>query len=528
MTPQTLGCLWWNIYSNSSYLNLTGTPVANTIVSTIDAGNSSTNFFSFPPNPAERKPTFQNNIWSLGSLNDRGAMEIDYPGSGPESECLSSANGGIVGQASAEWTAFARILYTIGPPYPVDEVIFASDQFQLFNGTTPPNRWFQVKFNSAGLLEAVVFEDPSVGSTSYALLIAPTAYTWTDLAVRVFNDGANAKIELWADGVLQGTTTAPNANFQAPPTDQGVNLGRLFNGYFAEQFWFDRKLTNSEMGDMFDYLEEKYYSQERCIRYCNNNLAGSVYISGTTCENEIGAFTLNVGDCLCMLDGLPIILCDNPTISGSCANPSPTPLTPTPTETPGLTPTPTSSPSSTPTATSTSTPSATPSLSPTNTQTPSETPTMTPSETPPSVSPTSTPSLTPSSTETPTLTPTNTQTPSLTPSSTETPTLTPTNTQTPSETPPPVSPTNTPSPTSTPAAECFCYYFQNEDAGQSTIFYTPCGSVSETSEVLGGGQAVRRCVNLLTAPSYTGGVTTIQPCSSVISCSIDADCTGCT
>lgn len=116
-----------------------------------------------------------------------------------------------------------------------------------------------------------------------------------------------------------------------------------------------------------------------------------------------------------------------------------------------------------------------------------------------------------------------TPTPTTTQTQTSTPSQTATQTNTPSQTA-----TNTPTPSTTPPS-CVCYYFQNEDSSQSSIFWTPCGSETETSEVLGAGQVVRKCVNsAATAPSYTGGVTTIAPCSSVTTCSIDADCSGCT
>ena len=153
-----------------------------------------------------------------------------------------------------------------------------------------------------------------------------------------------------------------------------------------------------------------------------------------------------------------------------------------------------------------------------------------------------TPTPTTTQTSTPTITPTNTAsntpTPSITATNTPTNTSTGTPTQTPSSTLPEVSPTstptqtgtptNTPSPTETPPAACSCYYFQNEDAQQSSIFYTPCGSTSETSEVLGAGNVVRRCINLLTSPYYTGGVTTIAACSSVTTCTDVSDCESCT
>jgi uncharacterized delta-60 repeat protein len=125
-------------------------------------------------------------------------------------------------------------------------------------------------------------------------------------------------------------------------------------------------------------------------------------------------------------------------------------------------------------------------------------------------------SVTPPPSASPTATATMTQTPSQTATPELSPSMTPTNTPTPSITP-----------SETPPNNCVCYLFQNEDSTSSSIFYTPCGS-SSTSEVLPAGQAVRRCIDPVAEnPSYTGGVTTIVPCSSQTTCDEDSDCTNC-
>ena len=158
-------------------------------------------------------------------------------------------------------------------------------------------------------------------------------------------------------------------------------------------------------------------------------------------------------------------------------------VSPTPTTT--LTATPNETPTSTPTTTLTATPNPSPTSTPTTTLTAT-----------PNASPTSTPTETPTSTPTTTLTATNTPTPSITPSE-------------------------------TPPNNCVCYYFFNEDSVSSSIFYTPCGG-SSTSEVLPAGQSVERCIDpIAETPSYTGGVTTIGPCSSATACTNDGDCTNC-
>lgn len=144
------------------------------------------------------------------------------------------------------------------------------------------------------------------------------------------------------------------------------------------------------------------------------------------------------------------------------------------------------------------------------------TPTLTPTRTP-SPTPTNTQTQTPSNSST--ISPTNTQTPSISPTLTITPTITSTSTPTTTQ-------TITPSPTITPT-EYVCYFFQNESSSASTIFYYGIFAGS-TSQTLNAGEATQRCIDPNQfVPYYTGGITTIGPCSSVTSCANDGDCEGC-
>lgn len=260
------------------------------------------------------------------------------------------------------------------------------------------------------------------------------------------------------------------------------------------------------------------------------------------------------------------------------------PLTPTPTptvtETPTNTPTNTVTPTITPTNTVTQSPSPTegtvPSPTPTSTPTNTQTPTLTNTNTQ-SPTPTVTPTITPTQTITPTRFPpscddcfsytvssgfggqigyydcnavyqVNTVDPGIPLSVTcavensiqfllgfgtittgslcgnTCPTPTPTTTQTPT-----VTPTKdvTPTPTPTPTKSCLCYYFENQDITGSIINYYDCGG-NNIVESLGAGNRVERCIQTSPAPDFTGGVTTILPCTSITTCTDNTDCSGCT
>jgi len=108
-----------------------------------------------------------------------------------------------------------------------------------------------------------------------------------------------------------------------------------------------------------------------CTTYTYNNpYGGSGYISGTTCNGIVGAYTLNFGDSMCMNNDFPLVEC-NLQLSGTCTIDI---VTPTPSLTPTQTPTANITPSITPT--NTITPTHTP--TPTNTSTIQPTPTPTP------------------------------------------------------------------------------------------------------------------------------------------------------
>jgi len=62
-----------------------------------------------------------------------------------------------------------------------------------------------------------------------------------------------------------------------------------------------------------------------CIKYLHNDpfdSGGTKFISGTTCDNFANSYNLSFGESACMEAGLPLIICDGLTISGSCVSPT--------------------------------------------------------------------------------------------------------------------------------------------------------------------------------------------------------------
>lgn len=96
---------------------------------------------------------------------------------------------------------------------------------------------------------------------SYNQINIDTNFTysaWTNISFRVYNSGTTAVGEVWENGSIIDTQIIPNEqlwNFLNP------RYGLMFDGGIdlnTEQVFFDRKLTDIEMGQMFTYFNNKY------------------------------------------------------------------------------------------------------------------------------------------------------------------------------------------------------------------------------------------------------------------------------
>jgi hypothetical protein len=108
------------------------------------------------------------------------------------------------------------------------------------------------------------------------------------------------------------------------------------------------------------------------------------------------------------------------------------------------------------------------------------------------------------------------------------PTTTTTSTTTTTTTAAPTTTTTSTTTTTTTAApfNCVCYLFFNETGTSDDVTYTPCGG-AETTESVGAGQSIRRCVDF-DSPAPSSATITIVACTSTVSCVDDSDCTLCT
>jgi hypothetical protein len=84
-----------------------------------------------------------------------------------------------------------------------------------------------------------------------------TFSAWTPVAMRSYNSGSNLTLEVWENGSIIASGTSLGSAYIA--TDPIFSL--MFDGgidFNTEQFFFDKKLNDSEMTQMFLYLNNKY------------------------------------------------------------------------------------------------------------------------------------------------------------------------------------------------------------------------------------------------------------------------------
>ena len=227
--PSTLGALWWNQYSNPSFLNLSGVD----ILSVIDGINATTLFQTKPGNRVQ----FQNGIYPSIAINASGGTR-DNTGS----FVMSSLNGEYSG--TTDFTIFSRYYYSGSSG---ESVLTSSDSGggangNLYDGSTAPYRWYQNKI-AGGNVEFNVWADPNTANGFVNFNQAVVSNTWINQAFRAYQNGADYVIELWVNNVL--TNNNQTTYTSVPPVlNPGIVVATQFQGSIAEQFQFNKKLDS--------------------------------------------------------------------------------------------------------------------------------------------------------------------------------------------------------------------------------------------------------------------------------------------
>lgn len=243
--PATLGATWWSQYSNSAFLNLT-TPGPSSyegyINYVIDGVNGSTFFQNIGAS------VWEQNYFSAATPNFSGAATNNAT----YNSDLRSQNGDYTNNTT-DWTFFGRVYYDNSRAFFAEELIQTSD-----TAYGDPLRWYQIKVPqfTPNTLEIDVWADPNT-ATGFVLLTPPfTPFVWNNFAIRAYNVGTIFAVEYWNNGSLitSGSSIIQGvAPVGGPRQRQSSPLGAM-----AEQIWWNRKLTDSEMTDMFNFLTNRY------------------------------------------------------------------------------------------------------------------------------------------------------------------------------------------------------------------------------------------------------------------------------
>ena len=233
ITPATFNALWWVDFTDAATLNinggtqtvidandkianvqfssstLNGGPIYNATGYNGVSGDTQTNANPLE-NPLGTYNTHHNGITWFGTLYDD----------------ISSQRGGCLMEA-----------YDGGFPFGT-RFIFIRDL------NNPPSVWYaNVRLQGGGSLE--------VGFT-------PVNAAWTSLAVRAYQQSGDVYLEVWENGsIIASGTSLSNSLYVL--SDHQYRL--MFDGgidFNTEQFYFDKKLNNSQMNQMFTYINNKY------------------------------------------------------------------------------------------------------------------------------------------------------------------------------------------------------------------------------------------------------------------------------
>jgi hypothetical protein len=230
-TPKTLNALWWIDFTDASTLTtsggldpqiLTATDKIDSVVFSADPGGP----LYFPTGYNSVSGSVRTNASQLKNQSGEYSNVGEYTWFGTVYDDVVSQRGGKIftGVDNPGWPGGAAFSIMTDPNLPNFVWRF---QNRLQNG-------------SAIVLETNI-----------------TYSAWTAVAMRSYNSGGNVNFELWENGSITSSGTSFGNTYIA--TNPIFSL--MFDGgidFNTEQFFFDRKLTNSEMTQMFNYINNKY------------------------------------------------------------------------------------------------------------------------------------------------------------------------------------------------------------------------------------------------------------------------------
>lgn len=231
--PNTLNALWWIDYSDPAYVSLNGGNVAGV--------TNRTGAPSFSASSGN-EPTY----FSTAFNGVSGATSTSFG--------MFSLSGDYITNIT-EYTTFFFFSAGTGD----NAVLNGSDFITDYSGNSQAYRWYSVDdYGGGDFIRTYTFFTGGT-STSPEPQIDFTPNQWSVGATRVYQSGTSAVTEVFLSGILTGQTinagqdiiTAADPIFQV-----GGSGGDGFK--IAEAFFFDYKLSDSQMTQMYNYLNNKY------------------------------------------------------------------------------------------------------------------------------------------------------------------------------------------------------------------------------------------------------------------------------
>ena len=228
-TPLALGALWWIDFTDAATLSIVGGSVSTAI------DKVSSVVFSADPNGPIYNPTgylgvsgtAQTNATQLKNQSGEYTNVGEYTWFGTIYDDKVSQRGGKI------FTAVNNPGWPSGTAFSL-----------MIDPNIPGYVWrFQNRTSTGGAIQ---------------LNTDITYSAWTAIAMRSYNSGGNTNFEVWENGsIIASGTSASSSVYVA--TDPIFSL--MFDGgidFNTEQFFFDKKLTDIQMGTMFSYIYNKY------------------------------------------------------------------------------------------------------------------------------------------------------------------------------------------------------------------------------------------------------------------------------
>ena len=233
--PNTLSALWWIDYSDPARVSLSSGNVAG-----VQSRTGSPSFSAVTGQEPGYFPTAYNGV-SGATGTGFGVFSL----SGDYNSNISS------------YTTFFHFSAVSAD----QAVVIQSDFTTDYSGNTQGYRWFSIDDYSTFFGVPVRTYTFYTGgtSTSPEPFMFYSADTWTAGATRIYMSGISAVTEIWMSGTLVGQTIQANQTIitaSNPIFKVGGNGGPTFK--ISEAFFFDYALSDSQMGDMFTYLNNKY------------------------------------------------------------------------------------------------------------------------------------------------------------------------------------------------------------------------------------------------------------------------------